>query len=131
MAVGDRIQELRKAQKKSLRGLANEADISVAYLTNIEKNESSPTVEVLQRIAEALKVSVREITEAVEEASAIEMPPSLSAFIEKYETKFEELGDPDWQRALTQVKLRGRYPRDLDDWLPIFVSMRQALDSDA
>lgn len=131
MAIGGRVQGLRKGQNKSLRGLAAEADISVAYLVKIEKDESSPTVEVIQRIADALKIPVNEITDAVDEPSNLQLPASLSDFIEKHRGSIPELDDPDWQRALANVKLRGRYPKEAEDWLPIFASMRQALDGGA
>jgi transcriptional regulator with XRE-family HTH domain len=131
MVVGNRIQSLRKAQEKSLRSLAAEADISVAYLVKIEKGESSPTIEVIQRIADALKIPVKEITGAVDESSSRQLPASLRNFIEKYRGSIPELADPDWQRALADVKLRGQYPKETDDWLPIFASMRQALDGSA
>ena len=130
MTLGERIKEIRKSQTVSLRGLAKGADISVAYLSNIEKGESSPTVETLQRISGVLKVSVQELTEAVEGKSSFKLPPSLEAFVAAYQDRFPELSDPEWQRALAHVKLRGRYPEDSKDWLSIFASMRQAIGDD-
>lgn len=127
MGIGKRVQSLRKAQKISLRRLAAEADISVAYLVNIEKDESSPTLEVLQKFANALNTPLSEMTEEFGKASSLELPSSLQAFIDGYNAQFAELRDADWQRALTNVRLRGKYPDDPDDWLPIFVSMRRAL----
>lgn len=131
MTVGSQIQSLRKAQEKSLRTLAAEADISVAYLVKIEKDESSPTIEVIQRIADALKMPMNEITDAVDGSSSLQLPNSLNSFIKKYQGTNPELTDPEWQRALANVKLRGQYPKETDDWLPIFASMRQALGSGA
>lgn len=130
MTIGERIQKIRREQDKSLRGLAGEVGISVAYLSNIEKGESSPTVEVLQKLADALNVEVRELTEAVEERQVFELPDSLQGFIDAYSSKFEELNDADWQRALSGVRFRGRYPKEPEDWLPIFASMRTALSRD-
>ena len=130
MTIGERIKKIRKTQGGSLRGLAKAAGISVAYLSNIEKGESSPTVEVLQRIADTLNVPISELTEVVEEEATYEVPDSLRAFVEAYKERFPELKDPDWQRALIHVRLRGRYPKNPEDWLPIFASMRQALGSE-
>lgn len=130
MTIGERVQKIRREHNKSLRGLASEVGISVAYLSNIEKGESSPTVQVLQKLADALNVEVRELTEAVEEKPAFELPKSLQGFIDSYSSKFEELHDPDWQRALAGIRFRGRYPKAAEDWLPIFASMRTALGRD-
>lgn len=131
MTSGDRIKIIRKDHGKSLRRLAREADISVAYLSNIEKGESSPTVDVLRKIAHSFNMSVHELTEPVEGEQSFEMPASLKAFVAEYQGKFPELEDSDWQRALAHVRLRGRYPKDPDDWLPVFASMRQALGNNS
>ena len=125
MAVGDRVKALRTGQAMSLRSLAAAAAISVAYLVKIEKGESSPTVEVLERLAGALEVPVPEITHAVGEETQLQLPSSLREFVSRYQKSIPELNDPDWQRALVDVKLRGRYPKEADDWLPIFAAMRQ------
>ena len=130
MTIGERIQTIRREHDKSLRGLAGEVEISVAYLSNIEKGESSPTVEVLQKLAKALNVEVSDLTESVEEKAVFKLPPSLQSFIDDYSSKFEELCDADWQRALAGVRFRGRYPAEAEDWLPIFASMRTALGRD-
>lgn len=130
MSIGRRIQEIRTSQNKSLRGVASEIDVSVAYLSNIEKGESSPTIEVLKKLASTFNLTVRELTEAIEEDSDMELPKSLQQFIEEYSEKFKELTDRDWQRTLASVRLRGRYPETAEDWLPIFASMRNALKED-
>ena len=130
MTIGERIQKIRREQDKSLRGLAGEVEISVAYLSNIEKGESSPTVEVLQKLSNALNVEVRELTETIEEGLVSELPESLRGFINAYAGRFEELHEADWQRALSGVRFRGRYPKEPEDWLPIFASMRTALGRD-
>lgn len=128
MTIGQRIHNIRKEKNLSLRGLASKAEISVAYLTKIEKDESSPTIEVLERFADAFNMTVHELTAVVEEAPPkLAMPESLSAFIESYQDKFAELKDADWQRTLAQVRLRGQYPKHAEDWLPIFASVRRAL----
>ena len=127
MGIGKHVQNLRKSQKISLRRLAAEADISVAYLVNIEKGESSPTLEVLQKFADAFNTTLAEMTKEFDKGSSLQLPNSLQAFIDGYGAQFVELHDTDWQRALANVRLRGKYPDNSDDWLPIFVSMRQAL----
>ena len=126
MNLGKRIAEIRNEQKKSLRSVAREADISVAYLSNIEKGESSPTVDLLQRFADIFRVPLRDLTDSVEEKT-FDIPESLQRFIDEYKGKFNELDDTDWQRALVSVRLRGKYPKTSDDWLPIFASIRSAL----
>lgn len=128
---GQKIKEIRQERGYSLRALAKRADVSVAYLSKLERNESSPTVGLLTRLAEALGVAVDELVDSTppaEEQAAL--PASLVEFIHRFKGEFPELEDPEWQRTLSQVRLRGRYPDSYMDWMPIFYSIRSTLGSD-
>lgn len=125
---GQKIKALRQQRGYSLRGLAKRAEVSVAYLSKLERNESSPTVNLLTRLAEALGVAVDELVDST--APAEEQPPlpaSLVEFIDRFKGEFRELEDPEWQRTLGNVRLRGKYPDHYLDWLPIFNSIRSTL----
>ena len=52
--VGYRIRELRKAQKLSQQQLAERADLSWQYLGNVERGESSATLDSIERLVKAL-----------------------------------------------------------------------------
>jgi len=54
--VGERIRELRKIQRQTLKEVAAAADISVSYLSQIERNVSRLPIGVLKRISDALGV---------------------------------------------------------------------------
>lgn len=128
---GQKIKQIRQERGYSLRALAKRADVSVAYLSKLERNESSPTVGLLTRLAEALSVSVEDLVDSTppaEEAAAL--PASLVEFITKFQGEIPELSDPEWQRTLGQVRLRGKYPENDMEWMAIFLSMRSALGSD-
>ena len=56
--VGKRIRELRDAQGLSLRALAGNCGLSINAISRIERDESSPTVSSLHRLATALGVSI-------------------------------------------------------------------------
>lgn len=56
-ALGRRIRDERAEQGWSLNELAARADVSRAMLSKVERGESSPTVNVLQKIARALGLS--------------------------------------------------------------------------
>jgi transcriptional regulator with XRE-family HTH domain len=113
MGIGERIKQIRKEKGVSLRGLAAAAEISVAYLSNIE----------------ALEVTITEITEVTGSDAIVKLPVSLLQFIELYKETFPQLKDADWQHTLAHVRLRGRYPEKPDDWLDIFVSLRRAMET--
>ena len=52
--VGAKLRNLRQRSNISLRQLAKLADVSVSYISSIEKNQASPTLETLRRILTAL-----------------------------------------------------------------------------
>lgn len=56
--VGERIKFLRTQRGLTVNGLANLAGISQSYLRDIELGLKKPTVEYLEYICEALKISL-------------------------------------------------------------------------
>ena len=60
LKIGQRIKELRKKLEFSQEGLANEAEVDRTYVTDVENGRRNISVEVLERIILALKVSFTE-----------------------------------------------------------------------
>jgi transcriptional regulator with XRE-family HTH domain len=56
--VGNRIRELREQRALSLRALAEQCGLSINAISRIERDESSPTVASLHRLAGALSVPI-------------------------------------------------------------------------
>lgn len=56
--VGGFIRSQRELAEMSLRRLAELADVSNPYLSQIERGLRNPSAEVLQQVARALKISV-------------------------------------------------------------------------
>ena len=60
MKVGNRIRELRKDIAISQEALANKADVDRTYVTDVENGRRNVSVEILERIINALEVSFTE-----------------------------------------------------------------------
>lgn len=57
MNIGETIKDIRKRKGLSQQELATQSGISQTYLSQIEKGDrQSPTIEVLHKISEALKL---------------------------------------------------------------------------
>ena len=56
--VGERIKYFRTEQKLTVNALANLAGISQSYLREIELGNKKPTIEYLEYICDALKISL-------------------------------------------------------------------------
>lgn len=68
LAIGANLRRLRKDRHFSLADLSEQTGISSSMLGQIERGESSPTLQTLQKLSEGLKVSYDELlsTEARE-----------------------------------------------------------------
>jgi transcriptional regulator with XRE-family HTH domain len=59
--VGEELRAWRQRRGLTLRGLAAKAGVSYVTVSRIEQNHMSPTVAMLERLAEALQISVRDL----------------------------------------------------------------------
>ena len=126
--LGKRLYKIRTEQKLSMRSVASMAGVSVAYLSKIEHDEANPTLDILEKLAKALAVSLNDLTNSIE--LLLDMPESLKQFIEHNKDKAEykeHLTDPDMLKILKGVRLRDKYPEKEEDWLIIFLNIRRAL----
>jgi transcriptional regulator with XRE-family HTH domain len=58
VAVGQRIRDLRRNRKLSLEAIATRTDLSIGFLSQIERGLSSPSLRVLATIADVLGVGI-------------------------------------------------------------------------
>ena len=59
--LGARIKEIRKRLRLSQEKLAERAGISAQYISNIERGRENPTLDMLLRLADSLRVSLGEM----------------------------------------------------------------------
>ena len=58
VAVGQRIRDLRRSRKLSLETIAARTDLSIGFLSQIERGLSSPSLRVLATIADVLGIGI-------------------------------------------------------------------------
>jgi transcriptional regulator with XRE-family HTH domain len=66
-ALGARIKELRKRLGISQEELAHRANLHWTYVSDLERGEQSPTVDVVNRLARGLGVSLAEFFSAFDQ----------------------------------------------------------------
>ena len=59
--LGIRIKELRKKKGLSQEKLANLAEIDRTYLPTIEKGERNVSIEIIERLAKALDIKIKDL----------------------------------------------------------------------
>ena len=65
-SLGRRIAYLRKQRKMSQLDLSIEANVNKNYISDLEKGRRNPTLLVIERIADALGVSLEVLFKGVE-----------------------------------------------------------------
>lgn len=59
--IGEKLQKFRKERKLSLRALSEKAGISKSTLSDIENGNTNPTTNTLNKLAEALEISIEDL----------------------------------------------------------------------
>ena len=80
MQVGDRIKFFRKKRKFSQYNLSRVSGVSQSYLSALEANEKSPTVNTLEKVCRALGISLAEF---FSDNSTIQIPNFLKPLLEE------------------------------------------------
>ncbi len=119
--VGATLQALRQAQGLSLDELSRRAGVSKSMLSQIERNQANPTVAVVWRLANALRVELSELLGGERPAAPpIELVGAHST---------PSLSSPDGQcrlRILGPIELAGQF-----EWYELTVQPGGALESEA
>ena len=66
-AVGPRVKALREAMDLSLRDLAERSGVSAPMLSQVERGETSPTLQIASRIASGLDLRLSQLLRLDEE----------------------------------------------------------------
>lgn len=70
--LGKTIQRLRKAYNLSLSELAEQSGVAKSIISQIERNETNPTLATIWRLSQALDVSIERVLSSNEEEAFIE-----------------------------------------------------------
>src|ERR1700742_3556735 len=68
-AVGPRVKALREAMDLSLRDLAERSGVSAPMLSQVERGETSPTLQIAHRIAHGLELRLSQLLRLDEEGA--------------------------------------------------------------
>lgn len=119
--LGRRIAELRSRRGLLQKDLADNAGVSISFLSEVENDRRTPGAEVLLRIADALGASLDYLVRgeaARPEPRPVTIPPSLQAAAEQEQWSYTLTAD--LLRAQASVVGRrtpgGRGEQKLKDW---------------
>jgi transcriptional regulator with XRE-family HTH domain len=70
--LGKTIQRLRKAYNLSLSELSDQSGVAKSIISQIERNETNPTLATIWRLSQALDVSIERVLQAAEDEPFVE-----------------------------------------------------------
>ncbi|WP_213996162.1 MULTISPECIES: helix-turn-helix transcriptional regulator [Tepidanaerobacter] len=79
MDIGARLKELRTSRNITITALANKVGLTREHLSNIERNVNMPSLQTLQKICDALDITLAEFFS--DEDSA--MPPEITRLLQE------------------------------------------------
>lgn len=63
MSIGEKVRKIRKEKGLSIMDLKEKTGLSKSTISDLENDKSSPTIDTLQKIANALGVDIKEFFE--------------------------------------------------------------------
>lgn len=61
MKIGEKIKNLRKAKGYSIQYMSSSLNLSVGFISNLERDKTSPTIDTLEMICNFLEVDILDI----------------------------------------------------------------------
>ena len=128
MKLGQRLRFIRKENHLTLKELSQRADLSVPYLSDMERSVVNPSIDTLQKVAKAYNMTVKELFSGVEELGEptdTAYPEGFSDFLKDPDYKYEI--NEDWKDLLMKIKFRGTQPSTKREWIEVYLSLKRIL----
>lgn len=127
MNLSQKIKQLREEKGFSLGKLAETAEVSKAYLSQLENNVSKqPSAEILFKIASALGTTIADLLEKPVRVYSKdfhqEIPEGLRTLIDE-RGKMLDIRDEDIT-MLMNIQYRGKQPKDPEEWELVLRAIR-------
>ena len=120
------LRRTRESQHLSLTEVASRAQISKAYLSQLEHGASKqPSFEVLARLATALGASVEDLTGRTTVWDPTELAASVPSSLRSFAAK-SALPESDIA-MLSRIHYRGKQPKEADDWAHIYETIKRTV----
>ena len=117
--LGKTIQRLRKAYNLSLSELAEQSGVAKSIISQIERNETNPTLATIWRLSQALDVSIERVLAANDEEPFIEKSSRADTPILVSEDGKVRLGIIGWVKTIEWLQ-----------WYEVSADLGGVLDSD-
>jgi transcriptional regulator with XRE-family HTH domain len=134
MKLGERLRELRQNKsRETLIKLSESTELSVSYLSDLERNKTTPSLQTLNTLANHFDINVTDLLGGVDfagEKTIESLPLGLQDLVNDEEliNKIGGVLDNDWIDLLASIELRGQRPTTESEWLELYISLKRILE---
>lgn len=124
MTLHERLREVRQLSDLTLSQVAAATRLSASYISDLERGRTNPSLDTIERLAACYKMQPIDLLSGVDEwgsAFVEQLAPGLDALVQEGKI------DPDEARDLNRITLRGKQPQTEDEWLFLYLSLKQIL----
>lgn len=108
--IGSKLKMKRKGHNITLHELANRTGLSVSYLSNLERDATSPTMDNLQIICNALEVDmVALVKDSMQFNPVVRASERKPIFVESHRAQYEMISDPNQNLRASIMTLTADY----------------------
>ena len=127
MKLGERLRQIRKEHHLTLKNVSQKAELSIPYLSDMERGLVNPSLDTLQKVALAYDMTVKDLLTEVDGLGDTTNANNLKGFDGLLEDYGQEIND-DWKDLLLRISLRGKRPSSKREWVELYLHLRRILD---
>jgi transcriptional regulator with XRE-family HTH domain len=134
--TGDRIKEVRESMRLTQDDLAERANLSKGFISDIENNKRGISAENLLRISNVLGASLDYLakgeTQTSERRKPIEIPPELSTVAEQLNLTYSQTLEllETYNSVIARRSARQLDPFTVDQWKKLHTAIQKVFPSE-
>jgi XRE family transcriptional regulator, regulator of sulfur utilization len=129
MQLGAKLRELRRMRRLTLAEVSQQTQLSVSFLSDVERSRTRPSLETLGKLAQVYKTAINELLDEIPSGvSGVDpiYPPGFKEFLEEVEN--DANFDKEIVELMPRVEQRAkRRATSKEDWKLFYYSLEAIL----
>lgn len=126
MKIGEELRKLRRYRGLTLSQVSEQTNLSVSFLSDVERGKTNPSLDTLQKLAEFYQVAVNDIVKGAESdvVSQKVYPPGFEDFLGEMAGQMNS----DTEELLLSIEHRSKRRMETkEDWLQLYYTLKSLL----
>lgn len=123
--LGAKLKMLRKKHGYTLADVKDRTNLSVSFLSDVERGRTNPSLETLSKLAECYEVSEKILMSNSDDSN--ESPPGFEDFLSEVEMNDDEINNDFIDLLLSAESRAKNRAKTKEDWRQLYYSLRAIL----